>query len=35
MFREGTKFKRCSISSKKIMGDIFSRVMKPWVFYGN
>lgn len=28
MFREGTKLKRCSISSKKIMGDIFSTVMK-------
>lgn len=33
MFREGTKFKRCSISSKKIMGDIFSTVMKRWVFF--
>lgn len=28
MFREGKTFKRCSISSKKIMGDIFSTVMK-------
>lgn len=35
MFREGIKFKCCSIFSKKIMGDIFSIVMKLWVFYGN